>query len=168
MTAPTKAPPANRPRRQSESESKGEPLRLVIDANVFVAAVLSPRGPPGRLLRLLAETPPPYRLFLSQEMIAEISEVLDRPKIRRRLPSGFDAQQWLVEMAALSDVIDVPDSPRVCDDPDDDKNLGTALHGMAEYLVTGDDDLLRLRTHEGISIITPAQCLQVLQGHQGE
>ena len=45
----------------------------------------------------------------------------------------------------------------VCDDPDDQEFLRLALQGRADVLVTGDDDLLRLRDETPFRILTPAE-----------
>jgi len=51
---------------------------------------------------------------------------------------------------------------RVCRDPDDDKLLEIAVVGRADYLVTGDQDLLILDPFQGIPILTPAEFLAAL------
>ena len=53
---------------------------------------------------------------------------------------------------------------RVCRDADDDWILATAIAGKADVIVTGDKDLLVLRTYEGISIVTPRGFLALMQG----
>jgi putative PIN family toxin of toxin-antitoxin system len=50
----------------------------------------------------------------------------------------------------------------VCRDPDDDVVLATALAGRADYLVTGDDDLLALKSWQGIKILSPRDFWSVL------
>ncbi|MFM7715662.1 MAG: putative toxin-antitoxin system toxin component, PIN family, partial [Microcystis sp.] len=50
---------------------------------------------------------------------------------------------------------------RVCSDLDDNKFLELAVSGMAQYIITGDKDLLILNTYQGIPIITPAEFLVI-------
>jgi predicted nucleic acid-binding protein len=52
----------------------------------------------------------------------------------------------------------------VCRDPDDDQIIGAALAGNAEYVVTGDKDLLVLQTFQGINIISPRDFLDLHPG----
>ncbi|MBI5379195.1 MAG: putative toxin-antitoxin system toxin component, PIN family, partial [Nitrospirae bacterium] len=52
--------------------------------------------------------------------------------------------------------------PKVCRDPDDDAILGCAVEGRANYLVTGDQDLLVLREYMGVHIITARHYLERL------
>jgi predicted nucleic acid-binding protein len=47
-------------------------------------------------------------------------------------------------------------------DSDDDAVLGTAIAGEADYLVTGDEDLLSLSTFRDVAIVTPRQFLAIL------
>jgi predicted nucleic acid-binding protein len=51
---------------------------------------------------------------------------------------------------------------RVCRDPDDDVVLATAVAGRADFIVTGDDDLLVLKRFRGIRILSPRQVLEML------
>ena len=51
---------------------------------------------------------------------------------------------------------------RACRDPDDDKLLELAVNGAADFIVTGDDDLLVMNPFRGIAIVTPAEFLTVV------
>lgn len=51
----------------------------------------------------------------------------------------------------------------VCRDPKDDKFLACAIEGEADYLVSGDQDLLAIGSYQGIQIVKPAQFLNILQ-----
>jgi uncharacterized protein len=56
-----------------------------------------------------------------------------------------------------------PLGKRVCRDPDDDWVLATAVAGEADVIVTGDKDLLVLKRHQGIPIVTPRGFFELLQ-----
>ena len=51
---------------------------------------------------------------------------------------------------------------RICRDPDGDIVLATAVAGRADLVITGDDDLLVLKTFGGIHIFSPRQVLEIL------
>ena len=60
-----------------------------------------------------------------------------------------------------SELVEVVDQMQVYRDPEDDKILELAVSGKADYIVTGDDDLLVLNPFQGVSIITPTDFLLV-------
>lgn len=59
------------------------------------------------------------------------------------------------EIDSLAHVVEPVDIPRICRDPDDDEVLAAAVTGAAEAIVTGDEDLLTLGSHQGIEVVTP-------------
>jgi uncharacterized protein len=139
----------------------GKP-RAVLDTNVLVSGLISPKGPPGSILRALRRNL--FTLVSSPAINDEITEVLNRPHIRDRYGLGeriFDVSVILWEVAEL--VTQLPDV-RLCADPDDDKFLATAVGGEAGYLVTGDArHLLQLREFAGVAICSPRDFLAVLK-----
>ena len=136
--------------------------RAVLDTNVFVSGLISPKGPPAAILRALRSRR--FILISSPPINEEITEVLDRPYIRDRYGLGdrvFDVSFILWELAEL--VIDLPEV-KISSDPDDDKFLATADEGRADYLVTGDmGDLLRLHRYKEVSIISPREFVALLK-----
>lgn len=68
------------------------------------------------------------------------------------------------EYEAFAEVVDPVQVPHVCRDPDDDHVLAAAVEGRAQWVVSGDNDLLSIGSHCGVEIITPAQLLDRLGG----
>lgn len=69
----------------------------------------------------------------------------------------------LDELHRLVEVIEPPPLPQpVCRDADDEV-LATAIAGQADLIVSGDDDLLSLKSHQGIPIVTPAEAVQKIK-----
>ena len=136
--------------------------RAVLDTNVFVSGLISPKGPPARILMALRSAR--FTLVSSPPVNEEIIEVLSRPTIRDRYGLGdriFDVSFILWEVVDL--VIDLPDV-QVSSDPDDDKFLATAVAGRADYLGTGDvGDLLSLREYKGVRIVSPREFVSSLK-----
>lgn len=89
----------------------------------------------------------------------ELREVLGRSKFRPRLETLRTSVAELMEsLLTLVEVIpDLPIEPVIKRDPDDDRILACALAAEAEWLISGDDHLLRLRRYKGISIVTPSR-----------
>ena len=136
--------------------------RAVLDTNVFVSGLISPKGRPAAFLSAFRSKQ--FILASSPPINEEIIEVLNRPHIRERYGLGdriFDVSFILWELAEV--VIDFPEV-KVCRDPDDDKFLATAVAGGADYLVTGDvADLLRLHRYKDVTIVSPREFVSVLK-----
>jgi putative PIN family toxin of toxin-antitoxin system len=98
-------------------------------------------------------------LLTSPALLAELEDVLQRPKFARRLGAANIAPQDLViGFAALAEVLrPTPISPVVLSDPDDDDVLACALFGKVDRIVSGDSDLLKLGSYQNIPIVTAAQ-----------
>jgi putative PIN family toxin of toxin-antitoxin system len=95
-------------------------MRVVADANVLVSAALgrSPNAPSVRILNAAFDER--IELVMSPALLAEVADVLARPRIRRRV-SAEDAQQFLTDIVGVAAVVaDPADPPGVCRDPDDD------------------------------------------------
>ena len=95
-------------------------------------------------------------------LLAELARVLERPKFDVILQrSNTSRLQTLAQVRQLAEVIAPPPLAQpVCRDPDDDAVLALALSAQADFVISGDDDLLSLHPFDGIQILTPAQGLQ--------
>jgi putative PIN family toxin of toxin-antitoxin system len=113
-------------------------------------------GRPEQVLRYLLEEG--AELLMSEELITEL-----RQKMTQKFPdylTKFDH----IEASIREDVRMVGPhklSSPVSRDPDDDKFLETAVTGQADYIVSGDKDLLDLGEYEGIKILKPAEFLAI-------
>jgi putative PIN family toxin of toxin-antitoxin system len=135
-------------------------LRAVLDANVYVSAIIHPAGTPGRLIEgFLREAN--FELVLSPAIVDEVLRALGYRKVRRLL-RGADAQLWFEDLVVLADVVADSRLTGVCDDPDDDKYLAAALEGRASHVATGDRGFLALGEHAGVVIVTPRAFLDLL------
>ena len=135
-------------------------LRAVLDANVYVSAIIQPAGPPGRLIeRFLRDAS--FELVLTPAIVDEVLRALGYRKVRKLL-RGTDAQLWFEDIVVLADVVADRQLSGVCDDADDHKHLGAALEGRASHVVTGDRRFLGLGEHAGVEIVTPRAFLDLL------
>lgn len=100
-------------------------------------------------------------LYTSDELLAELGDVLGRTKFARFLAQHhISAKELVSEYAALADTVtSAPIPPRVIVDPDDDAVLACAVAAQAEAIVSGDNDLLNLKGFQGILILTAAELL---------
>ena len=136
-------------------------LRAVLDANVYISAIIQPGGPPGKVLeRFLSAAS--FDLVISPQIVDEVLRALAYPKVRKVL-RGVDAQLWFEDIVVLADLVaGAHEISRVSRDPDDDKYLAAALEGRAAYVVTGDRAFLALREHAGVEIVTPRAFLDLV------
>jgi putative PIN family toxin of toxin-antitoxin system len=123
-------------------------MRIVLDANVIVAAFAA-RGLCESVMEVCLSE---HEIVLSEELLDEILESLLQ---KIKLPSGVvdGIGELLREYASM--LTPIPIAPGVCRDPDDIKVLSLAVASKADYIVTGDKDLLVLKKYEGIPILSP-------------
>jgi putative PIN family toxin of toxin-antitoxin system len=130
--------------------------RVVLDANVFVSAILSPKGAPARILRAWRDER--FQLVVSEPILAEIAQVLRYPRLKKRhgwVESQVD--EFVADLAHLA-ILVYPEKPFavVAEDPSDNRYLECAVAGAAEYLVSGDQHLLELKSLDDVTILSPA------------
>ena len=135
------------------------PLRVVFDTNVLVSAALKATGTPRRALDHVLDT---GALLVSPATRAELDDVIDRPHLQRYLSAPLKAA-FLDRLASSAVVVEPVGRIEACRDPDDDKFLDAAVYGRADYLVSGDEDLLVLGPFRGVPILTPAAFLEAVE-----
>jgi putative PIN family toxin of toxin-antitoxin system len=127
-------------------------LRVVVDTNVAVSAVLLPGSKPRQAFDLAAKA---GRLLLSQSTLMELDEVLRRPKFDKYV-SERQRLEFLLALVDQAHIVTVVERIQECRDEDDNKFLEVAAAGAANHINSGDPDLLGLNPFRGILIQTPA------------
>jgi uncharacterized protein len=133
-------------------------VRVILDPNVLIAAVLSPKGSQAKVLRAWLEGR--FELIASPLLIAELERALQYPKLQERIPESAADRlvAWIERQAAF--LPDPPESPPArSEDPGDDYLLALAARSRA-VLVSGDRHLLALAS--AIPIMTPRVLLNFL------
>jgi uncharacterized protein len=125
-------------------------VKAVFDTNVLVAAFVS-EGVCSKLL--IRARKKQFHLFVSYFILEEFERVLTR---KLTVPRG-DARDAVGLISEAADIVSLP--PRleapICRDPDDDPLLACSLAAEADYLVTGDADLLELQSYRNTLIVSP-------------
>lgn len=103
-----------------------------------------------------------FELVTSAEQIGEVSRVTRYPKIRARLAPAL-AGRLVNQLRDLAIVVQQLPKVDRSPDPDDNHLLALAEAGQAQFLVTGDKQLLSLKRHKFTHIITPAALIELLQ-----
>jgi putative PIN family toxin of toxin-antitoxin system len=130
-------------------------FRFVVDTNVLVSVILSP----SNTSRLAVEKATNHGvLVFSNETIAELFEVLQREKFDKYVLKEKRVK-FGERLIAMSSLIPVSSVLKLSRDPKDDMFLNLAVDGHADYLISGDPDLLVLNPFQNIKIIRPIDFL---------
>jgi putative PIN family toxin of toxin-antitoxin system len=118
---------------------KSKQLKLIIDTNLWVSFIISNKQNLLDPLLFAKEA----RLLFSTELIDEIHETIAKPKLRKYF--GTDAfKEMFLTFEPFIDLIKVESIITICRDSKDNFLLALAKDGKADYLLTGDKDLLDL------------------------
>jgi uncharacterized protein len=139
-------------------------LRVVLDANVYVSALIRPEGPPGQIMkRFLGEAS--FEIVLSLAIVEETVRAFGYPRVRKYIHASVDPALWFEDVILLAQFVAgdyVIES--VSEDADDDKYIAAAVEGRATLIVTGDPDLLTVKEYRDIRVVTPRAFLDLLNG----
>ena len=134
--------------------TRTRPYRAV-DTNILISSALFPASIPSQAVTKALST---GQLLLSEASLAEIVDVLARPKFDRYL-SIEGRWDFLKKLIRISQKVVVTHTVTACRDPEDNMILELALSGEADFILTGDRDLLALGSFGGVPIWTPAHYL---------
>ena len=136
-------------------------MRAVIDTNILIRALIKPDGTVGPILTRLADGE--YTLVYSEPLLDELLEKLALPRIRTKYGIDNDVIESLLHLLALrAELVSPTRRMKICRDPDDDRVIEAALDGHANYIVSGDADLLTLGVVDHLPIVLPFEFLQIL------
>jgi uncharacterized protein len=135
--------------------------RLVIDTNVWIAALITPTGTARQVVdTVLARG---IDVLMSEATFDELVSRLGKPMFDRYR----DSESWSSFVSSLVDLVvwceDADSATGASCDPDDDKFLSLAAIGAADAIISGDRDLLDLVSYQGIPTVTPQQFLSALR-----
>jgi len=142
-------------------------IRALLDSNILVSAFVVAAGPSAELVS--RREAGDFELCLSSDILAEIRDVLQRPRIRDRYGlSEEEIAGYVAALAARAHVVHAASPPQVVlADPKDDHVLEAARLAGAHVLVTGDSHLLALQEHLDVPIVPPARFLTDLMQRPG-
>ena len=136
-------------------------MRVVLDTNVLLAALISPAGSPARIYE--AWKLGRFDLLTSAEQLDELGRVTRYATIRP-LITASEAGRMVNQIRALATLIVPSRAPKVSPDPADDFLFAIAESARADYIVTGDKSgVLKVRKHGGTRVLTVAQFVALLE-----
>jgi len=124
-------------------------IRIILDTNLWISFLISKRL--NKIDELFERDD--LVLLFSQELLEEFIEVAGRPKFRSYFPNEH-VEKLLSLFDEFGEVIEVTSEVDLCHDPKDNFLLSLAKDGAADYLVTGDADLLVIRKFETTEILS--------------
>lgn len=130
-------------------------MRVVLDTNILVSALIFPGGPPETAYRLALEGK--VELVTSRPLLLELGRVLEQK-------FGWEAtraEEAVAQLTRLADVVQPTESvSEITADPSDDRVLEAAAEGRAEVIVSGDRHLLRIGVWRTVRIRTATDFLR--------
>lgn len=138
-------------------------MRVVLDANVVVSALITTQGIPQHILSLWRDGA--FELVTSEPILLEIERVLRYPKIAERHKlTEAELQEFLTLLRHESQVVAPQTHLHLSADESDNRYIECAVAGDADYLVTGDKKhLISVGGYQGIAILSPAAFLAVVR-----
>jgi uncharacterized protein len=130
--------------------------RIVLDTNVLISALVF-GGRPRLVTDLVGEAS--VIAVTSEEIMTEFRRIVVA-KFPEFSQNAAQLEQLLRKYTRWVKLGSV--TVTVCRDPDDNNVIETALIGMADYIVSGDKDLLVLKEHDGVKIVKPAELIELL------
>lgn len=130
-------------------------MKVVLDSNVLLSGLASPRSAPGKIIS--AWDNHSFDIVISEFQLAEIARVMEYPKVKKLLKwDEVQIQAFIRQLCLRVEVIDISGiTVQVPTDSDDAPILATLIAARADFLISGDKDLLVL--HEKYPIESPAE-----------
>ena len=134
-------------------------LKVVVDANIFVSAVLKPNSDLAKIFELVREDK--IKLILSEDTLSEIRAVLLYAKIKKRHGRSRKEIEEFLNKASQASILTQGriNLDEIREDPADNKYLSAALEAKADFIISGDHHLKDLKVFEGIRVLDPSAFL---------
>lgn len=123
--------------------------RIIIDTNLWISIALGKRI--DDFIKEVIEND--LALIYSKELLNEIRNVFNKEKIRKFVLPGT-VNKVINYLKEFGNEVTAISAYKICRDPKDDFLISLCKDGQADYLITGDNDLLSLRRFEKTSIVT--------------
>lgn len=125
-------------------------LQFVIDTNVLVSSILIKKSSSDTALKKARSL---GNLLFSEATVQELQTTLNRSKFDRYISLQVRSE-FIFRLRLASELFEILERVDLCRDEKDNKFLEVAINGKADYLITGDNDLLVLRPFQDVKIMT--------------
>ena len=131
-------------------------MNVVLDPNVIISALLSPKGSPAEIVKRWQADE--FVVVISLALLTGLKRALEYQRVRKYFKKPQETVAALIKrLETVATVVEPQFSSDVIkEDPADNRVLECALAGEASYIVTGNAHLLRLKEYRGVVILNPA------------
>jgi putative PIN family toxin of toxin-antitoxin system len=138
--------------------AKNKSLRIVIDTNLWISFIISSKL--DKLDSFLCQNK--IKIVFSEELITELNKTITKPKLKKYFTDS-SIEEMLLTFELFVDLVDVKIKVNACRDPKDNFLLSLSKDGKANFLITGDKDLLELKSFGTTKIITFTKFIEELK-----
>jgi uncharacterized protein len=131
-------------------------VRVVLDTNVLISGIFW-SGPPAKILEHWVDGR--FDLFASQPILDEYARII--LEIAQEEDASLSSR-WQFFITENSRIVEIKHHLKLCRDKDDNKFIECAVSASAQYMVSGDDDLLSLGIVFDTQILKPAEFLRII------
>lgn len=145
-------------------KKKKTPIKAVIDTNLFVSGLFAEEGPTSQLHDLWLDKK--IHLAVSEEILQEIRKTLQKPYFHEMLFVFEGEEEEIIELIREKSQTITHDRykiDKIKEDPTDNKFLACALETKADYIVSGDNHLLKLKHYHGILIVDAKTFVKIVK-----
>jgi|SRR6185436_11407211 len=137
-------------------------MRVAVDVNVLISTIIKPENRIGMIVVRMRNGD--YTLLYSIGLINEFTEVVTRDRIwKKHQLTEETVYAFVGSILKYGERMSVVTLVDICRDPDDNLLLALALDGRADYIVSGDKDLLDMVSFREIPIVKPAEFLAMFE-----
>lgn len=129
-------------------------IKAVIDTNILISGLIWGGSPKKCLDLYLIQNA--FQLILSPEIVHEFQSKL---RLKFFIPAPI-VDKWVQDITLFAQLVIPVYKTIICRDAKDNMILDTALSGNADYIITGDKDLLTLHMFGNVTILTPKAFIQ--------
>lgn len=129
--------------------------KIVVDTNTLISA-FGWEGKPHNIIRKILNEE--IEMIISQQQIEEVKRVLDYPKFNF---SDEQKSRFLSIVYGIANIVEISETLKIIEeDPDDNIILECAVKNKADFIISGDEHLLKLKEYSGVKIITASEFLE--------
>ena len=133
-------------------------MKVVLDTNVLISATFW-EGDSSKIVKKVEDKE--IELILSKDILDEFKSVLEYKEIQEKIKNkNLEMKRTVEKIISISTIVEPKNKFKIVEkDSDDDKFLECAVEGNADFIISQDNHLLKLKEFKGIKILTPSEFL---------